>query len=165
MSNNQTQYSKQQVEELQKEIKEVLRDERIDNNAKAVLTRCVIELNNARQDNLDKTIAEVKYNLGVFYREQGKPEQAKQYWLNIQEKHDVKRYAMAQLNLGVLYHKQGDIEQAKQYWLNIQEKHDLKQYAMAQFNLGVLYDEQDDIEQAKQHYQNIQEKHNLIQYA
>ena len=168
MCDNQTQYSKeflQQVEELKKEIEEVLRDERIDNNAKAVLTRCVIELNNARQDNLDKTIAEIKGTLGFIYINQGKIEQAKQHWLNIQENHDLETYAQAQFNLGLFYHKQDDIEQAKQYWLNIQEKHDLKQYAMAQVNLGFLYHQQGDIEQTKQCWLNIQEKHDLEQYA
>ncbi|MBR3482490.1 MAG: tetratricopeptide repeat protein, partial [Neisseriaceae bacterium] len=157
MSNNQTPYSKQQVEELKKEIEGL--SECVDDNTRKVLTQCTLKLNNARQDNLDKTIAKIEFNLGIFYHKQGEIKQAKQHWLNIQGKHDVKRYAMAQFNLGVLYYEQDDIEQAKQHWLNIQEEHDLEQYAKAQFNLGFLYDEQDDIEQTKQHWQNIQEKH------
>ena len=167
MSNNQTQYSQeflQQVEELKKEIERL--SECVDDNTRKVLTQCTLKLNNARQDNLDKTIAEIKGTLGFIYINQGKIEQAKQHWLNIQENHDVETYAKAQLNLGALYHEQNDIEQAKQHWLNIQEKHGLKkEYAIAQFNLGVLYDEQGDIEQAKQHYQNIQEKHDINLYA
>ena len=77
--------------------------------------------------------------------------------LNIQEKHDLKQYAMAQFNLGFLYKEQGDIEnekynieQAKQHWQNIQEKHDLKQYAMAQFQLAIIYAKENNEEEFKQ---------------
>ena len=91
MNDNQTQYS--EVEELKKEIDKLLQDEHIDNNARKSLTQCATVLNSSYQNNLDKTIAGVKYNLGVVYQEQGKIEQAKQCYQDIQEKHDLQIYA------------------------------------------------------------------------
>lgn len=161
MSDNQTQYSKeflQQVEELKKEIGEVLRDDSVVELDKSKLQYYLQEFNHSNTKNLYKLYAEVKYNFGLFYYLKNQFDKSEKCLLKIEKEYDLKLYSSRQYILGNIYVKKGNIEKATEYWQSIQENDDKEQYFLAQFSLGLIFQEQGDMENAKYHWQNIKIK-------
>lgn len=174
MSDNQTQYSKeflQQVKELKKEIEEILNDESIvweDKQNLANFLKALSILNtktNKNREKLYQLYPEFQMYLAICYEEQGKLEKAEIGYKNIKVQYGEEQYARAQLNLGLIYDKQGKLDMAEKCWHNIREEYSKKWYAQAQFNLGVSYYEQKELDKAKTYYQNIKEQYCKIIYA
>lgn len=168
MSNNQTQYSKeflQQVEELKKEIGEVLRNDSVVELDKSKLQDYLQKLNNSNTKNLYKLYAEVKYIFGIFYYIRNQLDKAEECLLKIKREYDLKLYSLIQYIIGNIYVKKGNIKKAEEYWENIKEEDDKSQYVFIQFLIGFFYDKQGDIEKAKYHWGKIKkdeyEEHDL----
>ena len=161
MCDNQTQYSKeflQQVEELKKEIGEVLRDDSVVELDKSKLQDYLQEFNHSNTKNLYKLYAEVKYNFGLFYYLKNQFDKSEKCLLKIEKEYDLKLYSSRQYILGNIYVKKGNIEKAKKYWQSIKEYDDKERYMLALFALGLLYREQGNIEKAKYYWQNIKKE-------
>lgn len=158
MSNNQTQYSKeflQQVEELKKEIEEVLRDECAE--IKQELTGYLEKLNNPEIANLDELFDDIHYFLGFLYKKNDNIEKAIEHLENVRKEYDKNGYSYSecQYQLGLLYQGQGNNEKAKEHWKNVQPNSCGINYTEAQRYLGSLYWEENNLEKAKEYFEHI----------
>lgn len=153
---------KQQVEELQKEIREVLKDETTSEIFKETLNILLrTDLNKA---NDYKCYALGYALLGSICAIQMKFDKAENFFQKIQEQHDQKTYNETQYLLGSLYHVQDNIEKAKQYYLNVKKEDNTEVYAKAQFDLGRIFKSENNIENTVKCFLQVEQQYFLEDY-
>lgn len=156
MSDNQTQYSEeflQQVEELKKEIKEVLQDKSLSEEDKTRFDKCLHFLSNNNM--LERKYAFCYSLLGFFYEQQNDFSKAINCFKKVQEKHFPKFYTISQFILGLIYYRKNELTETINSLQKVQKEFDLGLHFSAQRVLAIIFASQENSEEYEKCMENL----------